>query len=73
MYGRARNNPNPRQEIVTGDLDYINKHMQETAYDYRFYARVLRVIYNKPKLRESVLSIMKGMENIIYFKIPDRK
>jgi hypothetical protein len=68
----ASNNPNPFR-IVTGTTEQLNEERKKASEDYRFYARVLRVIYNKPKLRNMVMKIMEDIDNIRYFKIPDRK
>ena len=68
---RARSNPYPR--IVCWSEEAMEKQRIIGRDDYRFYARVLRTVYNKPKLRKKVSGIMEGIDNTRYFRIPDAK
>ena len=68
---RARSNPHPR--TVCWSRGSLEKQTTVDRDDYRFYARVLRVIYNKPKLRKKVVGIMREIENTRYYRIPDAK
>jgi predicted DNA-binding protein YlxM (UPF0122 family) len=67
----ARMNPYPRQHIVTGNKQQISDYIKKTTEDYRFYARVLRAIYSKPKLRNKIINLMKDIEDTGYLCVPE--
>lgn len=64
----ARNNPSPKGTIILGNEEYIIQQKQELIEDYKFYAKALRIIYNKPKLRKRVLNIMNRIESALYYE-----
>ena len=68
----ARNNPNPLSLICTtsDDVDKARKSLRD---DYKFYSRVLRVIYPKKKLREQVLDKLSKIENTGIHIVPSAK
>lgn len=63
----------PRTSIISGGEEYINQCKQELAKDFRFYARVLRIIYSKPRLRQQIIDIMHGIENTRFARVPKSK
>lgn len=69
----ARNNPNPIPLTVVCSKKDLEEQQQKINEDYKFYAKALRVLYNKSKLRKNILDIMHGLENIRYMIIPECK
>ena len=64
----ARNNPSRR--MVCGSEEEREKQRNIDKADYNFYARALRIIYNKPKLRNKMLERMKEIEGTVYHRTP---
>jgi hypothetical protein len=63
----AKNNPNPMICITSDDVDKTRKMLKE---DYNFYSRVLRVVYPKKRLRNSVLAELKKIEDTTIHLVP---
>lgn len=53
-----------------GTAEQISAWQKQDVEDYRFYAKVLRVIYNKPKLRSKILNTLKEIEDRRYARVP---
>lgn len=67
----ARNNPSRR--MVCGSEEEREKQKNIDKADYNFYARALRIIYNKPKLRNKMLERMEEIEGTVYHRIPRQR
>ncbi len=53
-----------------GTAEQIRAWQKQDAEDYRFYTKMLRVLYNKPKLKSKILKILKEIEDRQYAKVP---
>ena len=56
-----------------GTAEQISIWQEQDAEDYRFYAKALRTLYNKPKLKRRMIERMKEVEERKYFKVPPAK
>jgi hypothetical protein len=57
--------------VITGTREELEESKRMVKEDYNFYARVLKAIYKKSKLRKKVIAVMKKLENVRYSQIPD--
>jgi hypothetical protein len=68
----ARNNPNHFSLICTTSED-VDKEWKSLRDDYKFYSRVLRIIYPKKKLRVQALDKLRSIENTGIHIVPGAK